>query len=183
MIHNIRDRNPLAQQFLALCLQSWHRAGLKGKMIERAWNTQPGVNAGIIILGNPRHPLRFHKGNELITTRIKEDVPDLSPFGNLDDITAGHLEPQDMLVEVTRAVQVPCRQSNVRKALVCHDKPHFLRGIVAPYALPSANHYHLRHVVVVYLEEAHVVKPFLATLSRATKPGPLCRFDAEYDDC
>jgi len=78
-------------------------------MIERAWHAQPGVNAGIIILGNPRYPLRLHEGDELIPARVKEDVPDLTPFGNLDDVTAGDLEPQDVLVEVTRAVQVPCR--------------------------------------------------------------------------
>src|SRR5919109_3758962 len=103
-------------------------------MIERAGNAQPGVNAGVIGLRNPRDPLRLHESDELIPARVKEDVPDLAPFGNLDDVTAGDLEPQDVLVEITRAVQVPCRQPDVRKSLMCHDKPLFL-GVSLPLVL------------------------------------------------
>src|SRR5215510_16017083 len=105
-------------------------------MIEGAWDAQPGVNAGIVVLRNPRYSLRLHESDELIPARVKENVPDLAPLGNFDDVTAGHLEPQNVLVEVTRAVQVPCRQPNVRKSLVCHDKPHFLRDVVAPMLCP-----------------------------------------------
>ena len=86
-------------------------------MIERAWDAQPGVNASVIVLRNPRYPLWLHESDELIPARVKKDVPDLAPFGNLDDVTASHLEPQDVLVEVTRAVQVPCRQPDMRKSL------------------------------------------------------------------
>src|SRR2546425_1774888 len=131
MVHDIRDGDTLGEQLLTLRLQSCHRAGLKGKMIKRAWNAQPGVNAGVIVLRNPLDLLRLHESDELIPARVKEDVPDLAPFGNLDDVTAGHLESQDVLVEVARAVQVPCRQPDVRKSLVCHDKPLFL-GVSLP---------------------------------------------------
>src|SRR5215211_5616136 len=95
-------------------------------MIKRAWHAQPGVNAGIIVRRNPLYLLRLHESDELIPARIKEDVPDLAPFGYLDDVAAGYLEPQDVLVEVTRAVQIPRRQPDVRKSLVCHDEPLFL---------------------------------------------------------
>src|SRR4029453_19566492 len=117
MVHDICDGDTLGQQLLPLRLQSWHRASLKGKMIERAWNAQPSINTGIIVLRNPRYPLWLHESDELIPARVKEDVPDLAPFGNFDDVAAGHLEPQDVLVEVTRAVQVPRRQPDVRKSL------------------------------------------------------------------
>src|SRR5215470_5771463 len=103
-------------------------------MIERAWDAQPGVNASVVVLRNPWDPLRLHESDELIPARVKKDVPDLTPFGNLDNVTTGHLEPQDILVKVTRAVQVPCRQSEVRKSLVCHGNPLFL-GAFGPLVL------------------------------------------------
>src|SRR4029453_18217207 len=99
------------------------------------WNAQPGVNAGIIVRRNPLYLLRFHESDELISARVKKDVSDLAPFGNFDDVTAGYLEPQDVLIEVTCAVQVPCRQPDVQKSLVCHDDPLFL-GVSCPL-LPS----------------------------------------------
>src|SRR4051812_32335397 len=109
MVHDIRDGDTLGEQLLTFRLQGCYRAGLKGKMIERAGNAEPGVNTGIIVLRNPLYLLRLHESDELIPTCVKEDVPDLPPFGNLDNVTASDLEPQDVLVKVTRAVQIPCR--------------------------------------------------------------------------
>ena len=45
---------------------------------------------------------------ELIASGIKEDVPDLPAFFDLDDVAAHRLEAQDVLVEVAGLIQIQC---------------------------------------------------------------------------
>jgi hypothetical protein len=42
-------------------------------------------------------------------------VSDLAPFGHLDDVAADDREAHDVVVEVTRAVEVPGREPDVRE--------------------------------------------------------------------
>src|SRR5262249_52349429 len=113
VVDNVRDHNSLVYQLLTLGLQGCYRAGLKGKMIKRAGDTQPFVNGRVIVRWNPLNSLWLHKGDELIAARVEKHVPNLAPFRNLDDVAAHGLESQDVLVEVPRAVEVPCRESDV----------------------------------------------------------------------
>src|SRR5262245_1894359 len=106
VVHDLGDLYPFGQEFRALRLQRRHRARLKSKVIKRAGHPEPAIDPRIIFCRDPWYPACLHEGKELIASGIKEDVPDLPAFFDLDDVATHRLEAQDVLVEVARLIQI-----------------------------------------------------------------------------
>jgi hypothetical protein len=101
--------SPLAQ-FVTLLGQ---RAGLESKMIEAGEDTEPAIDARIVICRHIRNSLRFQKGNKLITPDIEKEVSKAPAFFDLDRVGDDRFKPQNTLVKFTGLVQVECREANV----------------------------------------------------------------------
>src|SRR6185295_12701490 len=73
-------------------------------------------DARVVLRGDPRHPAGLHEGEELVAAGVEEDVADLAPLLDLENVAADRLEPEDALVEVARPVQVERREADVGEA-------------------------------------------------------------------
>src|SRR2546422_131894 len=100
-------------------------ARLEREMIERVRHPEPVVDPGVVVRRYARHAPRFHEGDELIAPGVEEDVADLPAFLDPEGVATHRLELQDVLVEVTRPVEIQCREADVREPLVRHRGPSF----------------------------------------------------------
>src|SRR5580698_1571898 len=89
-------------------------------MIETGWHTQSAVDTGVVFRRHAWNSLRLQKGNQLVTPRIKEDVPQPSAFFDLYRVGDYWFETQHVLVKLAGLVEVKSREANVGKSLVTH---------------------------------------------------------------
>ena len=106
MVHYVRDRLAFGDQLHSLCLQRGHRTGLECEMIERSWDAQSFVDAGVVIGRYGIYALGLHERDKLAVPHVEEYVPDAPALFDLDDIATYRFETQNVLVEVTGLVQV-----------------------------------------------------------------------------
>src|SRR4029077_19480577 len=107
-------------QLVALLGESGRRTGLEGKMIEAGRNTEPAVDARIVIRRHARNVVRFHKGDELIVPDIEKDVAKVPAFLDVDGVGDDRLEPQNALVKRAGLVEIARRETDVGKSSVTH---------------------------------------------------------------
>src|SRR4029077_12571491 len=74
VIDDVGGLDAFGTKLIALLGESSRRTGLERKMIEAGRNTEPAVDARIVIRRHARNVVRFHKGDELIVPDIEKDV-------------------------------------------------------------------------------------------------------------
>ena len=79
VVYHISDRLTFFDQLHPLGLQRRHRAGLKCKVIERSWDAQSFVDAGVVIRWYRVHILGLHERDKLVPSHLNEHVADASP--------------------------------------------------------------------------------------------------------
>src|SRR5213594_469420 len=125
VVDHVRHLDAAGDERVAHLVEPRLGASLEREVIERVPPPEPVVDPGVVLRRYARHAPRFHEGNELIAPGVEEDVADLPAFLDPEGVAAHRLELQDVLVEVTRPVEIQCREADVREPLVRHRGPSF----------------------------------------------------------
>src|SRR5262245_39737999 len=89
-------------------------------MVEAGGDTEPPIDARIVVCRHVRDSVRFHEGNKLIAPDIKKEMSKMTAFFDVYRIGDDRFEPQNTLVKLARLVEVERRKANVGKPSVTH---------------------------------------------------------------
>src|SRR6516165_3563650 len=89
-------------------------------MIEAGGNTEPAVDACVVLCRYVWNSVRFQKGDKLTAPDIEKEVSKVPTFFDLYRIGDDRFEPQHTLVKLAGLVEVKRRDANVGKSFVTH---------------------------------------------------------------
>jgi hypothetical protein len=120
VIDDIGDLYALGAEFLALPRERSRRAGLEGKVIKAGGNTEPTVDARIIVRRYARDALGFQESDELTAPDIEKEVAKPAAFFDRYRVGDDWLEAQNTFVKLAGLVEIERRETDVGKSSMSH---------------------------------------------------------------